>query len=157
MIAGRYNSMMSGMKTTPYWIEAPTRASTGAFSRLVFCCLSTALLNACPLVVDIERWSDRFKPRPTSAATAHAALRTVHAARQWDKDLLPPSVFEAVLEKKPKTKATKGTFPFSHFLIFSLLLLPISLLSILRATTYTDRFRTLYRLSQGRKRSWRSP
>jgi hypothetical protein len=59
---------------------------------------------------DIERWSDRFKPKPTSAATVHAALRGVHASRQWDKDLLPPSVFEAVLEKKPKAKATKSAF-----------------------------------------------
>ncbi|GAA5928803.1 hypothetical protein JCM10213_002560 [Rhodosporidiobolus nylandii] len=85
-IAKRYNDMMRDMRFSPYWIEAPTRAST-----------------------DIERWSDRFKPKPTSAATATAALRSVHQARQWDRDLLPPSVFEAVLEKKPKGKAaSKG-------------------------------------------------
>ncbi|GAA5833204.1 hypothetical protein JCM11251_005174 [Rhodosporidiobolus azoricus] len=81
-IAKRYNAMMSEMRFSPYWIDAPTRAST-----------------------DIERYSDRFKPKPTSAATATTALRNVHAARQWDRDLLPPSVFEAVLEKKPKGKA----------------------------------------------------
>ncbi|GAA6026976.1 hypothetical protein JCM8097_006010 [Rhodosporidiobolus ruineniae] len=81
-IAKRYNSMVSEMRFTPYWLNAPTRAST-----------------------DIERWSDRFKPKGSSSATALAALRDVHKARQWDRDLLPPSVFEAVLEKKLKGKA----------------------------------------------------
>ncbi|GAA5978852.1 hypothetical protein JCM11641_003587 [Rhodosporidiobolus odoratus] len=86
-IAKRYNSMMSEMRFSPYWIEAPTRAST-----------------------DIERYSDRFKPKTTTAGTATIALRQVHASRQWDRDLLPPSVFEAVLEKKPKGKAAgKGS------------------------------------------------
>lgn len=55
---------------------------------------------------EIERWSDQFKPKTASAATAVAALRTVHDARQYDKDLLPPSAFEAIFEKKPKGKAT---------------------------------------------------
>ncbi|GAA5862227.1 hypothetical protein JCM8547_007776 [Rhodosporidiobolus lusitaniae] len=82
-IAKRYNNIMNEMRYTPYWIEAPQRAST-----------------------DIERWSDRFKPKATSAATVHAALKGVHEYRQWDRDLLPPSVFEAVLEKKTKTKAS---------------------------------------------------
>ncbi|GAA6051165.1 hypothetical protein JCM3770_002570 [Rhodotorula araucariae] len=82
-IAKRYNDMVREMKFTPFWVDAPTRAST-----------------------DIERYSDRFKPKTASAATATTALRTVHAARRWDKDLLPPSVFEAVLEKKLKTKGS---------------------------------------------------
>ncbi|GAA6024371.1 hypothetical protein JCM10207_003302 [Rhodosporidiobolus poonsookiae] len=85
-IAKRYNAMVGEMKFTEYWIDAPTRAST-----------------------DIERFSDRFKPKPTTAATAANALRAVHTARQWDRDLLPPSVYEAVLEKKPKGKGgSKG-------------------------------------------------
>lgn len=62
---------------------------------------------------EIERWSDQFKPKTASAATAVAALRTVHAARQYDKELLPPSAFEAIFEKKPRGKSTvKGqSFP----------------------------------------------
>lgn len=55
---------------------------------------------------EIERWSDQFKPKTASAATAVAALRTVHAARQYDKELLPPSAFEAIFEKKPRGKST---------------------------------------------------
>ncbi|GJN88503.1 hypothetical protein Rhopal_001469-T1 [Rhodotorula paludigena] len=82
-IAKRYNAMASEMKFTPFWIDAPARAST-----------------------DIERYSDRFKPKTASAATATAALRNVHSARQYDRDLLPPSVFEAVLEKKLKQKGS---------------------------------------------------
>lgn len=54
---------------------------------------------------EIERWSDQFKPKTASAATAVAALRTVHAARQYDKELLPPSAFEAIFEKKPRGKS----------------------------------------------------
>ncbi|BGP30140.1 hypothetical protein JCM10296v2_001892 [Rhodotorula toruloides] len=84
-IAKRYNDMVAEMKYTPFFIEAPTRAST-----------------------DIERWSDRFKPKTASAATATAALRTLHSARQYDKDLLPPSAFEAVFERKAKGKAAKS-------------------------------------------------
>jgi DNA-directed RNA polymerase III subunit RPC7 len=33
-IAKRYNAMMSEMKFGPYWIDAPTRASTGTFTVL---------------------------------------------------------------------------------------------------------------------------
>ncbi|KAJ8295523.1 hypothetical protein OF846_001740 [Rhodotorula toruloides] len=84
-IAKRYNDMLAEMKYTPFFIEAPTRAST-----------------------DIERWSDRFKPKTASAATATAALRTLHSARQYDKDLLPPSAFEAVFERKAKGKTAKS-------------------------------------------------
>ncbi|POY76687.1 hypothetical protein BMF94_0279 [Rhodotorula taiwanensis] len=82
-IAKRHNEMVNEMKFTPFWIDPPMRATT-----------------------EIERWSDQFKPKTASAATAVAALRTVHDARQYDKDLLPPSAFEAIFEKKPKGKAT---------------------------------------------------
>ncbi|TKA52990.1 hypothetical protein B0A53_04293 [Rhodotorula sp. CCFEE 5036] len=82
-IAKRHNEMVNEMKFTPYWIDPPMRATT-----------------------EIERWSDQFKPKTASAATAVAALRTVHAARQYDKELLPPSAFEAIFEKKPRGKST---------------------------------------------------
>ncbi|BGP53945.1 hypothetical protein JCM8202_006139 [Rhodotorula sphaerocarpa] len=81
-IAKRHNEMVNEMKFTPFWIDPPTRATT-----------------------EIERWSDQFKPKTASAATAVAALRTVHAARQYDKELLPPSAFEAIFEKKPRGKS----------------------------------------------------
>ncbi|GAA5835318.1 hypothetical protein JCM9279_004505 [Rhodotorula babjevae] len=82
-IAKRYNTMVSEMKFTPFWIDAPARAST-----------------------DIERFSDKYKPQTASSDKATTALRTVHGARLYDRDLLPPSVFEAVLEKKPKAKSS---------------------------------------------------
>ncbi|GAA5863895.1 hypothetical protein JCM1840_005810 [Sporobolomyces johnsonii] len=81
-IARRYNNMVAEMKFTPFWIDAPTKAST-----------------------EIERFSDRFKQKTASVATATIELQNVHQARQYDKDLLPPSVFEAVFEKKRKAKA----------------------------------------------------
>lgn len=53
---------------------------------------------------DIERWSDRFKPKTATAAQAAIRLQQVHQARQYDRDLHPPAVFDAVMEKKRKTK-----------------------------------------------------
>ncbi|GAA6061588.1 hypothetical protein JCM10212_004338 [Sporobolomyces blumeae] len=84
-IAATYNKMVSERKFTPFWIDAPTRAST-----------------------DIERWSDRFKPKTASAGAAAISLQTVHAARQFDRDLHPPAVFDGVMEKKRKAKGTEG-------------------------------------------------
>ena len=57
---------------------------------------------------DIERWSDRFKPKTASAAQAAIRLQQVHQARQYDRDLHPPAVFDAVMEKKRKNKASEG-------------------------------------------------
>ncbi|TNY22494.1 DNA-directed RNA polymerase III, subunit Rpc31 [Rhodotorula diobovata] len=84
-IARRYNAMVGDMKFTPFWIDAPARAST-----------------------DIERYSDQFKPKAATSDKDKAtnALRTVHSLRVYDRDLLPPSIFEAVLEKKLKTKGS---------------------------------------------------
>lgn len=109
-IAKRYNDMLAEMKYTPFFIEAPTRASTGAFAEDTFSTSTRAgvLSDSRPVGrADIERWSDRFKPKTASAATATAALRTLHSARQYDKDLLPPSAFEAVFERKAKGKTAK--------------------------------------------------
>lgn len=113
-IAKRHNEMVNEMKFTPYWIDPPMRATTGT-QQLTLCDPPMAKRgggNAGDLTVyssrcaEIERWSDQFKPKTASAATAVAALRTVHAARQYDKELLPPSAFEAVFEKKPRGKST---------------------------------------------------
>ncbi|GAA5978414.1 hypothetical protein JCM5350_001157 [Sporobolomyces pararoseus] len=84
-IAARYNRMIGERKFSAFWIDAPTRAST-----------------------DIERWSDRFKPKTASAAQAAIRLQQVHQARQYDRDLHPPAVFDAVMEKKRKNKASEG-------------------------------------------------
>ena len=112
-IAKRHNEMVNEMKFTPYWIDPPMRATTGV-QQLPFCDLHMRKRggNAGDLTgyssrrAEIERWSDQFKPKTASAATAVAALRTVHAARQYDKELLPPSAFEAIFEKKPRGKST---------------------------------------------------
>ena len=58
--------------------------------------------------VDIERWSDRFKPKTMTAAQAAIRLQEVHQARQYDRDLHPAAVFDAVMEKKRKAKGSEG-------------------------------------------------
>ncbi|ORY72243.1 DNA-directed RNA polymerase III, subunit Rpc31 [Leucosporidium creatinivorum] len=85
-IAARYNTMTSEMKFTPFWIDAPVKAST-----------------------DIERYSDRFKLGQSSAdGTPTATLASLHDDRNYDRGLLPNAAFEAILAKEKKKRGRDG-------------------------------------------------
>lgn len=105
-IAARYNQMIGERKFSAFWIDAPTRASTGA--RVIYQPTSVHDSDVGRAGTDIERWSDRFKPKTASAAQAAIRLQEVHQARQYDRDLHPPAVFDAVMEKKRKNKGSEG-------------------------------------------------
>lgn len=98
--------MTSEMKFTPFWIDAPQKASTGALRRLLRVVFllqdSTADIT---VHTDIERYSDRFKMGRASAdGTLTATLASLHESRKLDKGLLPNAAFEAVFEKKKRTR-----------------------------------------------------
>ncbi|KAK4700594.1 DNA-directed RNA polymerase III subunit RPC7, partial [Phenoliferia sp. Uapishka_3] len=82
-IAKKYNEMTSEMKFSPYWLDAPVKAST-----------------------DIERYSDRFKlVRSSASGTPTPAFASLHTKRKLDKELLPTAAFEAIFERKKRTRA----------------------------------------------------
>jgi len=47
-----------------------------------------------------------------TAAQAAIRLQEVHQARQYDRDLHPAAVFDAVMEKKRKSKGNEGKSAF---------------------------------------------
>ncbi|KAL8293060.1 hypothetical protein RQP46_000754 [Phenoliferia psychrophenolica] len=85
-VARKYNEMTSEMKFSPYWLDAPAKAST-----------------------DIERYSDRFKLAKSSASGLPTpAFTSLHAKRKLDKELLPTAAFEAVFERKKRVRTAEG-------------------------------------------------
>lgn len=109
-IARKYNTMTSEMKFSPYWLDAPVKASTGpsAFSRVAPLGPRQPADPASPNT-DIERYSDRFKLVRSSASGAPTpAFTSLHTKRKLDKELLPTAAFEAVFERKKRTRAAEG-------------------------------------------------
>lgn len=55
--------------------------------------------------VEVERYSDRFQASSgMEDGTAIPLLESTHLQRNYDRSLLPNAVFEAVFERKTKSK-----------------------------------------------------
>ncbi len=92
------------MKFTPYWINAPTKKVAGEQSRsLHFRKVCSSMLTA-RARADIERWSDRFKPK----ASATVTLATLNDSRKYARELLPGTPAELLFDTKKRGRDGEG-------------------------------------------------
>lgn len=107
-IAQRYNSITSEMKFTPNWVNAPTKKVAGkqSLDHLIIYHNHHRAAHHSPFdhAADIERWSDRFKPK----ASATITLTTLNQSRKYARELLPSTPAEILFDTKKRGRDTEG-------------------------------------------------
>lgn len=84
------------------------RAELAKVSRNTACRPICSRSNENIIPTDIERYSDRFKSQAGRGGAAGAKLVELHASRRLDRELFPTAIFDTIIEKKKRLKATTG-------------------------------------------------